>query len=133
MSFWNDLDNFNYHLSNYNAVASSAVSAAEDLQNKKSPEYTIFNFGANVSNGLARNDVAKFMADHGDSDGQALNALNGYGNFQSNAKGTYDLTMANVGNPWFGRMMGFSMPNFGMFGGGMYYPQSISSQRYFFG
>lgn len=120
MSFWDSLNNFNYKISNVNAVLGSTVTALDDSKNGKPLVDNIFNFGLNVTNGLARNDWAKTMADNGDSSGQAINALAGYGNLQANAQGTAGLMFESMVNPWAtGGMMGYPMFG-GMCGGSVF-------------
>lgn|SRR5574344_71311 len=101
-----------YTLSNINAVLGSYKTYAQDKD--------ITNFGLNVLNGAARNEVANERSKFGDMTGYAINMVTGYGNPTANTNGTMGLLattpMFGFGMPWFGG----NMFGCGMFGGSMF-------------
>lgn len=128
-------------LSNINCGLASGVTYLEQRTNGVAPQYAAMNLFGNLTNGIARNEIAYGMQRFGNPVGNTINMYAGYGNPVSNAFGTYAL-MGAV-SPWmffnspsymFSPMpmgfyggMGMGFGGFGSFGGfGMPWGSSIS-------
>ena len=114
------LSSINYTLSDINAILRSSLRYAYDKQAGDRSGAAELNFGFNVTNGLARNWIARDYQRHtGSYLGYTINSLTGYGNAVSNYYGTMGLSMLT--NPFrFGGcrpMFGGLFWNYG-FGGG---------------
>ena len=85
--------------SNINCFLGSLVSWGEQKQKGVDSQTANFNFFRNMTNGMARNEIAYDMARHGNYTGITTNLMAGYGNEQANMFGTTALLAANC-PPW---------------------------------
>lgn len=85
-------------LSNIDCGLSSVVTYMKDKQSGKSPVEATGSLFTNITNGVARNEVAYEMQRHGNSLGNFINMYHGYGSAEANAAGTLGLMTAT--NPW---------------------------------
>ena len=105
------LSKLNYTLSNINAVLGSTVNYIYDKQQGDKSGSAEVNFGLNVANGLARNQIAEgIRRNTGSYMGYVMNNLAGYGDATANAQGMMGLMGASI------------MTNPFMFSGGCYGP-----------
>ncbi|MBQ8459384.1 hypothetical protein IJ541_04705 [bacterium] len=84
---------------NINCTLASLVNWGEQRQNGVDPQTANFNFFRNMTNGMARNEIAYDMARHGNYTGINTNIIAGYGNERANAFGTTALLTLN--DPYF--------------------------------
>ena len=92
-------------LSNINCAAASVTSYITDKQSGKSTAESCTNLFANIGNGFARNEAAYTMQKYGNSTGNFLNSVYGYGNAEANTAGTIGLM-----NAWDSWMFFNAMP-----------------------
>lgn len=86
-------------LSNINCTLASMNSYLDQRSNGVSAPQAQFNFWGNMTNGIARNQVAYDMQKWGNPVGNNINMYAGYGNPVSNQIGTTALLAANY-QPW---------------------------------
>lgn len=93
-------------MSNINCGLASLVSYGQQRTNGVNPQYATMNLFGNLTNGIARNEVAYEMQKFGNPVGNTINMYAGYGNPVSNAIGTMGLMGAC--SPW----MFFNSPSY---------------------
>jgi hypothetical protein len=105
-------------LSNIDCGVSSAVTYIKDKQDGKSSVQATGSLFSNLTNGIARNEVAYEMQKYGNSMGNYINMAAGYGSAESNIAGT--LGLAAVNNPWmfFNLMPSYTITSYNSFGFG---------------
>lgn len=91
------IDSAIYALSNFNALAGSALGAVDAKNQGASAGSALMGFGFNVMNGALRNEAAREIQHHtGSYLGYAINSAAGYGNPVANARGTMGLIGASM-------------------------------------
>jgi len=121
MSFASTINTF----SHINNILGSTVNYADEKQRGASTSQAVTNFGLNVMGGAIRNEMAYDMRKHyGSNMGFIVNGLAGYGNQESNYRGTVGLLgtgmMLDMMHSPFGGFGGCGMYGGSIFGGGMF-------------
>ncbi len=93
-------------MSNINCGLASLVTYGQQRTNGVNPQYATMNLFGNLTNGIARNEIAYEMQRFGNPVGNTINMYAGYGNPVSNAIGTMGLMSACT--PW----MFFNTPSY---------------------
>jgi hypothetical protein len=100
-----------FTLSNINCGLASLNTYLDQRINGVNPQYATMNLFGNLANGIARNEYAYGMQKMGNSAGNLINSISGYGNPVSNTFGTLGLLNCS---PW---MYFNCMPTFGFYSG----------------
>lgn len=111
-----DWVNLNYKLSSINNALECFNSALDGASKKQKASDILIDFGSNLINGQARNEIAYDIKRTTGSDlGIAVNDNAGYGSAEKNQKGMQDLMQASVFSGMYG--FGCGCGGMGIFGG----------------